>query len=176
MRQQTYYTSHIPQRKGALSMEENKEIMEAKKENSEILELLQKIEKSNRQQARTEKLMCVFALITAICCIVTFVLICSILPQVNSILPQINSILPQIDTMVSQMQAVLSNLEEATAQLAALDFESMVSDVGSLVVTGQQSLEQTMEKLNSIDFDTLNQAIKDLADVIEPLAKITKIF
>jgi len=45
----------------------------------------------------------------------------------------------------------------------------------NLVATGQTSLEQTMEKLNSIDFKTLNQAIADLSKVIEPLAKIASI-
>jgi hypothetical protein len=29
-----------------------------------------------------------------------------------------------------------------------------------------------MGKLNAIDFNTLNQAIKDLAQVVEPLAKL----
>ena len=46
----------------------------------------------------------------------------------------------------------------------------------SLVTTGQQSLEATMDKLNSVDFETLNQAIKDLAAVTESLSKVTKIF
>ena len=32
-----------------------------------------------------------------------------------------------------------------------------------------------MGKLNAVDFDALNQAIKDLAAVIEPLAKMTRI-
>ena len=32
------------------------------------------------------------------------------------------------------------------------------------------------EKLNIIDFETLNQAIEDLADVVEPLAKFFNVF
>ena len=52
----------------------------------------------------------------------------------------------------------------------------MVSGVDSLVTTGQQSLEATMEKLNSIDFEALNKAIKDLAAVTESLSKVTRIF
>lgn len=138
-------------------------------ENKEILELLKQIEKSNRQQARSGKWMCLFAMITALCCVVMFVLIFQILPQINTILPQIN-------TVVTQMQNVLGNLEEATGQLVAMDLESMIADVDTLVITGQQSLEQTMEKLNTIDFETLNQAIKDLAAVVEPLNKLISVF
>ena len=52
----------------------------------------------------------------------------------------------------------------------------MVSNVDNLVTTGHQSLEGMMEKLNSVDFEKLNQAIEDLAAVIEPLAKMAKVF
>ena len=52
----------------------------------------------------------------------------------------------------------------------------MVDNVDSLVITGQQSLQQTMDKLNTIDFDALNQAIDDLSSVIEPLAKLSNLF
>lgn len=138
-------------------------------ENKEMMELLKQIEKNSRRQARTGKLLCVFALAMALCGAVCVVLVVSILPQLTGILSQ-------VDTVAVQMQSVLGNLEQTTAQLAALDFGSMVSDVDALVVTGQQSLEMTMEKLNSIDFQTLNQAIKDLADVVEPLAKLTNMF
>ena len=45
-----------------------------------------------------------------------------------------------------------------------------------LVVTGEASMEMTMERLNEIDLQTLNRAIENLADVIEPLAKFFNIF
>lgn len=131
-------------------------------ENKEILELLKQIEKSNRQQVRTNRLLCLFAIVTAICCIVTFVTLFNTLPQVNSV--------------IAQMQTVLGNLETTTEQLAAVDLQGMVSDVDELVVSAQLSLEQVMEKMDTIDFEALNQAIKDLAEVIEPMAKFVKMF
>ena len=39
-------------------------------ENKEMLELLRKIEKSSRAQARTGTLVCIFALIAAVSCVV----------------------------------------------------------------------------------------------------------
>lgn len=131
-------------------------------ENKEILQLLKQIEKSNRQQVRANRLMCLFAVVAAVCCIATFATIFNTLPQINGI--------------IGQMQAVLGNLETTTEQLAAVDLQGMVSDVDALVVSGQQSLEQAMEKMNTIDFDALNQAIQDLAEVIEPMAKFVKMF
>ena len=138
-------------------------------ENKEILELLQKMEKSNRAQARSGRLVCLFAFIAAASCVAVLVLVIQMLPQLEGMLPQIHGVL-------TQMQTVLSNLEETTAQLAAMDLQSMVADVDTLVATGQQSLEQTMEKLNGLDLDTLNQGIQDLAKVIEPLVKLSSLF
>ena len=131
-------------------------------ENRELMDLLRQIHKSNRQQVRTSRLLCFFALVSAVCCIVLLV--------------NIDLMLPQLTDVVTRMDTVLGNLEQTTEQLAAMDLQTMISDVDSLVVTGQESLEQTMEKLNTIDFDTLNKAINDLADVIEPLARFFNSF
>jgi len=131
-------------------------------ENKEILELLKQLEKTNRQQALTGRLMCVFALVTAVCFVVTCVLVFSVLPQVNAVM--------------AQVQTVLGNLEQTTRQLAALDLEGMVGNMDTLVRTGQQSLEQGMDKLNRIDLDTLNQAIQDLSEVVEPMSRFFQVF
>ena len=138
-------------------------------ENKELLELLQKIEKSNRQQVKLTRLVCIFALVAALCCACTVGLVYNVLPQITGVLPQIN-------TVISQMQIVLGNLETATAQLSVMDFTGMVNNVESLVVTAQESLEQTMRNLNTIDFQTLNQANEDLSKVVEPMSKLMKVF
>ena len=77
-----------------------------------------------------------------------------------------------------QAEAVLTNLETVTTELANVDLNSMVqnvdalvTDVDGLVGTSQVGVEQAMEKLNAIDFDALNEAIKDLCDVIDPIAR-----
>ena len=40
----------------------------------------------------------------------------------------------------------------------------------------QAAVADAMEKLDTIDIDTLNKAIADLAEIVEPLAKVSKIF
>jgi len=145
-------------------------------ENKDILHLLQQIEKSNRRQTLCCTALCIFALVTALCCIITFVAVYQVLPQITEIIPQITGVLPEITEVISQMQTVLTNLETTTSQLAQLDLSSMVADVDALVTTGQQSLEQTMAKLDGIDFGTLNKAIQDLSKVVEPLAKVSSLF
>ena len=131
-------------------------------QNREWIELLRQIHKSNRTQTIVSSILCVFALIASICCVMLFAKVYDMLPQLN--------------TVITQMETVLTNLEQTSRQLAVVDFQTMVQDVDALVATGQQSLEQTMEKLNDIDFEALNQAIADLAKVIEPLAKLSSFF
>ena len=131
-------------------------------ENKEMLELLQKIEKTNRQQVRLTRIICIFALITALCFVCTTALVCGMLPQIQA--------------LITQAQTVLANLETATKQLSAVDFAGMVSNVETLVTTAQESLAQTTKNLNTLDFETLNKAIADLADVVEPLSKLANIF
>ncbi|MDD5864083.1 MAG: hypothetical protein PUD80_05570 [Firmicutes bacterium] len=131
-------------------------------ENKEILALLQKLDQSNRRKVRIGRILCALALVAVLCCAATFGIVYSLVPQANAVL--------------TQAQSVLGNLETTTQQLATVDLEGMVSNVDKLVLSGQQSLDESMEKLNAVDFETLNQAIEDLSDVIEPLAKLANRF
>lgn len=137
-------------------------------ENKETLELLRKIEKSGRIETYSGYVRTGLMLICTVCILVLTV-------QVLKLMPQVNEILGQAGQAMSQIQTVLGNLKSTSDQLAQVDLAGMVNNVDSLVVTGQQSLEESMGKLNAVDFDALNQAIKDLAAVIEPLAKMTRV-
>ena len=105
------------------------------------------------------------------------------MPQVKNILSQADGLISQGDEIVlqatgvmEQMETVLTNLEVVTDQLAGMDLGSMVENVDALVTTSQAGVEQAMKQSQEIDFNTLNKAIKDLADVVEPLAKFFNVF
>ena len=133
------------------------------------LELLEKIEKTNRRQLLFTQIFCGIALVAVLFCIFALV--------------KVNQLLPQIQGITAQMQGVLGNMEQAAGQLAALDIrgiaenvEALVGNVDMLAVSAQDSLKQTMTKLNTIDFETLNKAIEDLSAVIQPLADFFGMF
>jgi len=131
-------------------------------ENKEMLELLRKIERTNRVKMITNIILCVLMLAAAVSCVCICVMIFDLMPQVSGIL--------------DQMQTILGDLETTSASLAQLDLASMVTDVDSLVTYAQESLAATMEKLDTIDLEKLNQAIRDLAEIIEPLANFVRRF
>lgn len=138
-------------------------------ENKETLELLRKIEKNNRIQTYSGYARTALVLVCAVCIMVLTVAVLRLMPQINAILGQAQHAFNQVGT-------VLDYLEQTSYQLSQVDLQGMVSNVDGLVTTGQQSLEASMEKLNGVDFEALNKAIKDLAAVVEPLAKMTKVF
>lgn len=138
-------------------------------ENKEILELLKKVEESNRKQLMYTRIQCVAALVAVACFAGIYFLI-------KDFLPQISAIITEIPGVVAQMEVVLGNMEVVTNDLAKVDFNGMIEGVNALVSTGQMGLEETVTKLNSIDFDALNKAIATLTEVIEPLAKFFKVF
>lgn len=138
-------------------------------ENKEMLELMKKIEESNRKQLLYTRIQCIASVAAVVCFAGIYILI-------KDFLPQISAIITQIPGVVAQMGVVLGNLEVVTTDLAAVDFTGMVEGVNALVSTGQAGLAETVNKLNSIDFEALNKAIDTLTQVIDPLAKFFKVF
>ena len=138
-------------------------------EKNEMLELMRKMEESSRKQLLYTRIQCVAAVIAVACFAGIFFLI-------RDLLPQVSAIMADIPGLVSQLESVLGNLEVVTSDLATVDFETMVTGINSLVSAGQVSLEETVAKLNAIDFESLNKAIGNLSAVVEPMAKFFKVF
>jgi len=134
-----------------------------------LQELLEKIELSNRKQARYARLQLVFTIMAA-AAFVTLLLIGV-------------RVFPQLQEVVAQAETVLTNLESVTTELANADLigmveniDALVGNVDDLVNTSQEGVTQAVQKINGINFDALNVAIKDLSDVIEPIAKFFNSF
>ena len=131
-------------------------------ENREVLELLRKIERTNRVKMITLIFLGVLMLAAAVSCVSLCLMIGDMLPKVNGIL--------------DQMETILTDLEQTSDALSQLDLQTMVMDVDALVRYAQESLASTMDKLDTIDLEKLNQAIGDLAQIIEPLANFFRKF
>lgn len=134
-----------------------------------LQELLERIESSTRKQMRYARLQFVFT-VAAAAALLALVLLCV-------------SVLPQLEEMITQAETVLNNLESVTTGLANANLigmveniDALVSNVDGLVNTSQTGVEEAIQKINAINFDALNEAIKDLSDVIEPIAKFFKSF
>ena len=70
-------------------------------------------------------------------------------------------------------EAVVANADKAIGSVEkSLDgIDKMVKNVDKVVVDNTDSVSKTVERMSSIDITALNKSIKDLSDIIEPLAK-----
>lgn len=126
----------------------------------EFRDMLEDLRKSNQEQADYAKRAWIMSLISTIAVMIVAVFI----------IVYGAFLMPKVNRMLAEAETSLQNIETITNEVAKVDFEGLIDDVGGLVTTTEKDLEKTMEKIDAIDFEELNQAIKDLGDVIEPLA------
>ena len=125
-------------------------------------QILEKMERNSRKQLMYTRIMCIFSVLAAVCCI--------------SILLKLNGFLPQIELFAQQAETVLSNLEIVTQELAKADLNGMVNNINDLVSISQSGIADAIGKLSEIDIEALNKTINDLSVVVERLARIATIF
>ncbi|MDD3430380.1 MAG: hypothetical protein PHG02_10300 [Oscillospiraceae bacterium] len=131
-------------------MLQEKEIKDA-----DIAKILHNLQKETQEQTKYIKKQTTYAKISAVACVGVFavaVAACVIL-------------IPQITT-------ALSDLKIITAQLSQTDWKTMFENINTLISTSQNGMEETLQNIQKIDIDGLNQAIQDLQAVVAPLAKL----
>ena len=146
-------------------------------------ELLLKLEKNSRQQALLGKILCVLCAAVLICSLVMTVAVTgaasqliAVVTPLQNVAGQIEDVAGQVQAMTGQAETIMDNMEIVTQTLADADLGTMVENVNVLAAESQSVVSDAMEKLDTIDIDTLNKAIQDLSDVVEPLAKVSKLF
>ena len=83
--------------------------------------------------------------------------------------------------LVAALVLVIPRVRRVETSLAEID--QLVADAGELientntmVTDNTDAVAETVQKLNDVDFDTLNDAIENLNTAIEPLAGLAGLF
>ena len=130
------------------------------REREEFQKLMERIEKSNAGQEKYARRQCRMSQVTAAAAVL---MLAAVVYTCWLVVPKVNDTYRRLDM-------VMGDLEVITSELASADLDRMITDIDSLVVSGEENIDAAMEKLNAIDIEKLNGAIGDLADVISPLA------
>lgn len=138
-------------------------------EHQELTQIVEKLERSAKQQMKAARLQCVFSAAAAVCCAVLLI-------AVVGVMPKLLSLVETTETLAQRANTVLTDLETVTSDLAEAELEEMVENVNILVDQSKDGVAVAVEKIDAIDIETLNQAIRDFSDVVEPLAKFFNIF
>ena len=156
-----------------MSEQEKNEIISeaANSSDSEMLSVLKSVKEHEELQTKYAKKQGRIVALAALFCVAIMI---GVGILVLSVLPKIVTLLDQANTIAVQADDVMKDLNVVTKQLAQADITGMIDDVGSLVVESEESINEAMQKVNAMDIDGLNKAIKDLGDVVEPLAKMVR--
>lgn len=88
------------------------------------------------------------------------------------LVPKANSILSDFEATMEEVNEGVENLNETAAELANIDFEGLVDDTTKLIDDANEGILQAVEKIQAMDIEELNTAIKDLGSIVAPLAKL----
>lgn len=127
-------------------------------ETTEMTTLLQKLEENAAVQKSCAKRQSLLMTIAALACVGILILIAVLFFQLQPV--------------VEEMSLAAQNLSAVSEELAALDLASTINGLDETITTAQQSLSEGAAKLEQLDIDTLNSAIKSLSDVVSPLARL----
>ena len=121
----------------------------------DVIGLLEELTEQNRQQTASLKKQLFVTRILAAAVIAVFLLI-----------------VPPMLQIISQGQETLVEATDTlqTAQETLTDIQTLFDENG-LVWQSSEALSQATEKLNRMDIESLNSAIRDLGAVVEPLAE-----
>lgn len=118
-----------------------------------INEKLTKLESNSRKQLIYARIRCLFALASFACILVILIAVVRFIPS-----------LQDVQTLITDVGTLVENVD------------TLVENADTLISSAQTSVEQMQSTLDSIHLDTLNQAMEDLASVIERLERVTSFF
>ncbi|MBR2420925.1 MAG: hypothetical protein IKB09_01060 [Oscillospiraceae bacterium] len=139
-------------------------------------ELWEKLEKNTRQQLMFTKVLCLLCAILMVCMLIMAVSISGVAKEVVTLARPLQEVAGQVTGITAQAETVMENLDSVAKALAEADLSGMAQNINALTADSQSVVTEAMEKLDTIDIETLNKAIADLADAAELLGKVSRIF
>ena len=127
----------------------------------ELEAMLKRLEDSNERQASYATKQYRMSQITALASILILAIV---IYTSATIIPRVNRLFDDVETVMDSVNVVAKELEEA-------NLGQMVTDIDNLVTSSDQSVKEALRQINSVDIQTLNQAILDLSNLISPLAR-----
>ncbi len=129
-----------------------REEMNQKEERSEK-EILQEQLECARKQMRYSRIACIMATVMALTLVISAVFV-----------------VPSLNRAADSIAQVSGQLEEL--QLQDLELAETLKDIDEFVITSEKGVQKTIEKLDAVDLEKLNEAIEALRNVVEPLRRI----
>ncbi len=108
-----------------------------------------------------------------------------VMPKTVAFIDHAEESLTEVDVLIANMEKLSEDSDKSLVDLNKMmaDFEEVIAQASvliensnSMVENNTEAITETVQKLNNVDFETLNKAIHDLSDVVEPMAKFFGMF
>ncbi len=113
-----------------------------------------------QKQLKMMKRQQICMVITATCALLTFLVIAGVA----------FTLVPRFNNLYDTLLVTSRNLEVVSNELVNADIGGTIQGLDDLIATTGEDVSGAMDKLNSIDFNTLNESIQSLHDVVTPMA------
>ncbi len=135
-------------------------------ENNELLSALV------REQKKTTLFLKIVAVLMAVLLVTVFLIAAVIVPKMNRTLKQAETVLADAELLAGATGTALEDIPELLSQCqgSLTGIDEMVGNVNDLVENNTEAITESIEKLNNVDFETLNQSISELHSILEPIA------
>ncbi|MBO4337724.1 MAG: hypothetical protein J5842_06595 [Lachnospiraceae bacterium] len=90
------------------------------------------------------------------------------------VLPMMVRMSKEVSAMVANTEALIEQANELIGQAGeSLDgIDTMIQNVNKVVTDNTEAATEAISNIQNIDIDQLNEAIRNLSDAVEPLAKL----
>ena len=137
-------------------------------------------EKTNvllKKQNRLNRLIVLMLAVMVTALVITCVIVVQNVNQISQTVAKVDQIVDDIAVPTSELAEVdwneiTTELETITKELSTVDWNKLSTDIGETAVQAQESMKVAGEAVEAMDIETLNEAIRDLKAIIEPLAKL----
>ena len=131
-------------------------------------DLTQKLLEVEKKQFSMLRIMMIANVVLAACIVLALLVV---LPKMMSVATNADQALEEVNTLAGNAQKTLENIDRTVE-----DANTTVNSAGKILEENAEGMEQALENINGIDFESLNQAIKDLQQSVEPLANLGRMF
>lgn len=135
-------------------------------QDAKLEQLMQRLEETENEKKEYARWQFYMSAATAICSVFVLALLFS----------AYLTLVPRAKAAFDGIGTVTQDLNDISKQLSSADLAGLVENVDRMAVTSEKGVQEALEKIQSIDIDELNGAIKGLSDVVSPFAKFMNRF
>ncbi len=131
-------------------------------------DVLKQILVYQKKEARNSKILSIATICVAAALLISLAIV---VPKVFRFIGQLEETVMEVDNLLVDVKSITKDVNDL-----ADNVNSLVDNTNNMVTDNMGAITDIVQSLNEIDFDTLNKAITDLSDVVEPLGNFARYF